>query len=136
MNDKNIRYIFTIFTLDKTLQSVGITTWNKDGFTDLLKEQERKYGLKLISQKEEISVIVEYTNITWIYKIYYGSYKKKYNVLNENDDRWIPIKKQILADLKVMGLDNLNDDILSHLMNNNYFEYTIKIEKQYKNYCV
>jgi len=64
MNDKNRRYIFTIFTLDKTLQSVGITTWNKDGFTDLLKEQERKYGLKLISQKEEISVIVEYTNIT------------------------------------------------------------------------
>lgn len=136
MNDKNIRYIFTIFTLDKNLQSVGITTWNKDGFTDLLKEQERKYGLKLISQKEEISVIVEYTNITWIYKIYYGSYKKKYNVLNENDDRWIPIKKQIQADLKVMGLDNLNDDILSHLMNNNYFEYTIKIEKQFKNYCV
>ena len=136
MNDKNRRYIFTIFTLDKTLQSVGITTWNKDGFTDLLKEQERKYGLKLISQKEEISVIVEYTNITQIYKIYYGSYKKKYNVLNENDDRWIPIKKQILADLKVMGLDNLNDDILSYLMNNNYFEYTIKIEKQFKNYCV
>lgn len=136
MNDKNIRYIFTIFTLDKNLQSVGITTWNKDGFTDLLKEQERKYGLKLISQKEEISVIVDYTNITWIYKIYYGSYKKKYNVLNENDDRWIPIKKQIQADLKVMGLDNLNDDILSHLMNNNYFEYTIKIEKQFKNYCV
>lgn len=136
MNDKNIRYIFTIFTLDKTLQSVGITTWNKDGFTDLLKEQERKYGLKLIRQKEEISIIVEYTNITWIYKIYYGSYKKKYNVLNENDDRWIPIKKQIQTDLKVMGLDNLNDDILSHLMNNNYFEYTIKIKKQFKNYCV
>ena len=47
-----------------------------DSLKRFIEEQEKHYGLKLISPKEELLIEVEYTNIIWIYRVYYGSYKK------------------------------------------------------------
>ena len=69
MNDKKTRYINTIITFDKTKEGTKITSWRKDSFQEFLKEEEKHYGLKLISQKEEIFVNVEYNNIIWEYKL-------------------------------------------------------------------
>lgn len=136
MNDKKIRYVATIFTLDRIYQSLGITSWDKESFFNFVKEQEKKYGLKLISSKEEILIIVEYTNIIWNYKIYYGTYKNKYKSITANDERWTKIEKQLEIDLKIIGLNELKNAVLTSLQNQKYFEYKIKIEKQFKKYCV
>lgn len=94
VNNKKTRYVTTIFTLDRINQSTGITAWDKESFSNFIKEQEKKYGLKLICSKEKILIIVEYTNIIWNYKIYYGSYKNKYKSFSTNDERWPNIEKQ------------------------------------------
>jgi len=126
----------TIFTLDGIMQSTGITTWNKNDFYNFVKEQEKNKGLKLISLKEEILVIVEYNNIIWNYTIYYGSYKKKYKSLIKDDERWENLENIVKNDLKMIGLDELTEEILINLKSKKYFEYKIKIEKQFKKYCV
>jgi len=136
MNDKSTRYMTTIFTLDGIMQSTGITTWNKNDFYNFVKEQEKNKGLKLISLKEEILVIVEYNNIIWNYTIYYGSYKKKYKSLIKDDERWENLENIVKNDLKMIGLDELTEEILINLKSKKYFEYKIKIEKQFKKYCV
>lgn len=136
MNDKKTRYIITIFTLDRIDQSTGITTWNKEDYFNFLKEKEKHYGLKLISVKEELLIVVEYTNIIWNYKIYFGTYKKKYHHLILEDERWIKIENQIKTDLKTMGLDELNEKVLSSLKKGKYFEYKTKVKKQFKKYCI
>lgn len=136
MNDKRIRYITTIVTLDKIVQSVGITVWDDDDISKIVKEQEKHYGLKLVSIKEEILIEIEYTNIIWKYRIYYGNYKKRYKSLALNDERWNEIEDRILADLKVFGMEELKDKILLYLKNKEYFEYKEKIDNQFKRYCI
>ena len=136
MNNKKIRYITSIFTLDKIIQSVGMSIWDNEDITKFIEEQEKHYGLKLISTKEELLIEVEYTNIIWKYRIYYGSYKKRYKELNENDERWEQIEEKVLNDLKIFGMEKLKDKVLLSLKNKEYFEYKVKIEKQFKRYCV
>lgn len=136
MNDKKTRYINTIITFDKTREGTGITSWREDSFQEFLKEQEKHYGLKLLSKKEEIFVSVEYNNIKWEYKIYYGSYKKKNKIPLISEEKWRKIERQLGIDLKMIGLEELKDVILNNLKKGDYFEYTTKIEKQFKKYCV
>lgn len=136
MNNKKIRYITSVFTLDKIIQSVGMSIWDNEDITKFIEEQEKHYGLKLISTKEELLIEVEYTNIIWKYRIYYGSYKKRYKELNENDERWEQIEEKVLNDLKVFGMEKIKDKVLLSLKNKEYFEYKVKIEKQFKRYCV
>ena len=38
--------------------------------------------------------------------------------------------------LKMMGLEDLKEDVLTNLKNNKYFEYKTKKEGQFKNYCI
>ena len=136
VDNKRTRYVATIFIFDRIEQSTGITTWNNADFSDFVKEQEKHYGLKLISSNEEIFINVEYTNIIWNYKIYYGSYKKKYKSLTQDDKRWFSIEKRLEDDLKMIGLSELKEEVSNHLKNRKYFEYKTKIEKQFKKYCV
>lgn len=136
MNIKRIRYITSIFTLDKIYESVNITVWDKKDISDFIEEQEKHYGLKLINTNEELLVEIEYTNIIWKYRIYYGAYKKSFKQLTENDERWFQIKEKILADLKTFGMEELQDSILINLKKKNYFKYKENIDKQFKKYCI
>ena len=136
MNDKKTRYINTIITFDKTREETGITSWREDSFPEFLMEQEKHYGLKILSKKEEIFVKVEYNNIIWEYKIYYGSYKNKNKTPLISEEKWKKIERQLGIDLKMIGLKELKDVILNSLKKGEYFEYTTQIEKQFKKYCV
>lgn len=136
VNNKRTRYVTTIFTLDRIEQSMGITIWDKEDLSDFIENQEKHYGLKLISTTEEILIIVEYTNIIWNYRIYYGSYKKKYPSLLKDDQRWTKIEKRLIDDLKIIGLDELKEEVLADLKSGKYFEYKTNIEKQFKKYCI
>lgn len=106
MNNINIRYQTPIFA-NKIEQITGITNYNIKDFSNFIKEPKKHYGSKLINFKEEILVIVEYTNIIWNYKIYYGSYKNKYQSVKIYDHRWEEIEKRIKIDLKMIGLNEL-----------------------------
>ena len=66
MNNKKIRYITSIFTLDKIIQSVGMSIWDNEDITKFIEEQEKHYGLKLISTKEELLIEL---NLTVIYLV-------------------------------------------------------------------
>lgn len=136
MDNKRIRYINRIFTIDKINQSIELTIWDKEDITNFLNEYDKHYGLKLINSKEEIFIKIEYSNIIWQYRIYLGSYKRKYLFLTTNDERWQTIEKFIDSDLKMIGLENLKNDILLSLKNNEYYEYKIKKDEQFKKYCV
>ena len=136
MKDKRIRYINKIFTLDRINKSIELTIWDKENINDYLNEFDKHYGLKLINEKEKILVTVEYPNIIWQYRIYYGSYKKKYHTLTKDDERWIYIEKNIESDLKMTGLDELKDEILQSLKNNKYYKYSTKKVEQFKRYCI
>ena len=136
MNDKKTRYMNTIIIFDKTRGITGITSWRQDSLSEFLMEQEKHYGLKIISKKEEIFVNVEYNNIIWEYKIYYGSYKKKNNIPLISEEKWKKIERQLGIDLKMIGLEELKDVVLNSLKNGEYFEYKTKIKKQFKKYCV
>ena len=136
MNNKRIRYVNRIFTLDRINQSPQLTIWDKEDITDYLNENEKHYGLKLINDKEVVFTKIEYTNMIWQYRIYLGSYRRKYLSLTINDERWHTIEKDILSDLKMMGLENLKDDIMKSFKNNQYYEYKIVKDEQFKRYCV
>ncbi len=136
MNNKRIRYVNRIFTLDKINQSIELTIWDKENITDYLNEYEKHYGLKLINSKELIFIQVEYSNMIWKYRIYLGSYKRKYSSLTINDERWQIIEKDVESDLKMIGLENLKNDILLSLKKNEYYEYKIEKDEQFKRYCV
>lgn len=135
MNVKKIRYGIRIFTLDRIDRSISIFIWDKDDFANIMEEQNKHYGLKLISPDKEISLIMEYTNIIWDYKIYFGSYKKAFKSLIEKDERWSKIEKALIQDLKVMGLEELTEQILDNLKNKKFFAYKNKVDKQFKRYC-
>ncbi len=136
MNNKRIRYVNRIFTLDKINQSIELTIWDKENITDYLNEYEKHYGLKLINSKELIFIQVEYSNMIWKYRIYLGSYKRKYSSLTINDERWQIIEKDVESDLKMIGLENLKNNILLSLKKNEYYEYKIEKDEQFKRYCV
>lgn len=136
MNEKRIRYCTTVFALDRINQVLGISLWDKDNYQDILKEENKHYGLHLIRENKELSIIMEYSNIIWNYKIFYGSCKKKFNPLLIDDERWLTIKKQIFEDLKRMGLEAIYDKVIDHLKRKEYFEYNKKSDLQFKKYCV
>lgn len=136
MNNKRIRYITSIFTLDRIAQSVGIAVWDNGDINKFVEEQEKHYGLKLISANNKVSIEIEYTNIIWKYRIYYGAYKKAYKPLLENDERWNYIEDRVFDDLKVFGMEDLKDEVILYLKNKEYFEYKIKLDNQFKRYCV
>ena len=136
MDDKRIRYVNRIITLDRINWDNTITIWDKENITDILDEFDKHYGLKLINSQEETSIKIEYSNIIWQYRIYYGSCKRKYNNLTNDDERWTVIEKYIESDLKMIGLENLKDNILLSLKNNEHYQYKIEKDEQFKKYCI
>ena len=136
MEEKNTRYIYTFITLDKIERCPSLVTWDQNDYEPFILSQDKHYGLKIVSEKEELFIRIEYTNIIWEYKLLFSSYKKKYKPLTSNDEKWYKIEKQVLIDLKMMGLEDLKEDVLNNLKNNKYFEYKTKKEEQFKNYCI
>jgi len=135
MNTKNTRYIVKIFTLDRFFEGTGFISW-QNNLAEFLEEEEKHYGLKIISANPEIFIKIEYSNIIWEYKILFGSYKKKYKPLETNDDRWSIIEKGIIADLKTIGLSHLLPEILAALKKKEYFTYDETTSMQFKRYCL
>lgn len=136
MNEKRTRYITHIFTLDRNYNGIESTTWDKDDLKEFLQFLENHSGLKIISGNKEVSIRIEYSNIIWDYKLYFGSYKKRFKVLVEDDERWFFIEKGIQEDLKMMGLEELYDVVITHLKRKEYFEYNKKCDSRFKRYCV
>lgn len=136
MNAKKTRFIIHIFTLDRNYNGIRLTTWNEDDLKKFLQLEEKHYGLKIISDNKETFIKIEYSNIIWNYEIYFGSYKKRFKVLVEGDERWSFIKKGIQEDLKMMGLEGLCDIVITHLKSKEYFEYNKNSDLQFKKYCV
>ena len=134
--DKKIRYITRVFTLDRIEQGLQASNWDKDDLEPILEDMEKHYGLKIISENKEVFLVMEYSNIIWNYKIYFGSYKKRFKPLAKDDERWQKIEKGLLEDLKTMGINHLKDEVLTHLKDKTYFEYQNKVEEQFKQYCV
>lgn len=94
------------------------------------------YGLKIISEQKENFITIEYSNIIWEYKILFGSYKKKYKPLTENDERWQFIEESLKSDLKTIGLSHLKEEILTSLKKKEYFKYQKVTDMQFKKYCI
>ena len=136
MNNKRRKYVNRIIILDRIDWDYDITLWDKEDISDILDELYKEYGLKLINFKEEVFIKIEYSNIIWQYKFYYGSCKRKYHNLTTNDERWPVIEKYIESDLKMIGLENLKDNILLLHKNNENYEYRIEKEEQFKRYCI
>ena len=137
MDNIKTRYGIRLFVLDRDIRGLSYFVWDKDfDFEEIIKKEERKYGLKLISTDKEVSVIMKYSNIIWDYNVYFASYKKRYQPLLENDERWETIEKALEFDLKTMGLELLKKDILTSLKKKEYFEYHNKSLKQFKNYYI
>lgn len=136
MNEKRIRYCTTIFPLDRINQIFSVCTWDNDDYEDYLKSCNNHYGLHLINENKVLSITMEYSNIIWNYKVFYGSYKNKFNPLLIDDERWIIIEKQIFEDLKMMGLEKIYAQVKECLKRKEYFEYNKKSDLQFKKYCV
>jgi len=136
MSEKRIRYCTTIFALDRINQVFTICVWDNDNYKDYLKSYNKHYGLNLIKENKELSIIIEYSNIIWNYKMFYGSCKKKFKPLLTDDERWLTIEKQIFADLKMIGLENIYNEVMNYLKRKKYFEYNKKSNLQFKKYCV
>ena len=135
MDDKT-RYLVRILTLDRFFSGTSITVWTKDDIQKIIDEDCVHYGLKIISEKSEALLTVEYNNIKWIYSIVYASYKKQYEELNIDDDRWEDIQKSIKEDLITIGCDDYFDKIISSLKNKNIFNDSIKKECNFKKYFI
>ena len=131
MENKRTRFITRIYALDRSGHNYQLCTWDNDNIESILEEEYKHYGLKIVDIKN-----ITVTNIIWNYKIYYGSYKKKYNTLTSDDKRWNEIKKCVDEDLKIMGLEELRDELLISIKNNKPFEYQEKKDIQFKKYCV
>lgn len=135
MKEKRIRYCTTIFALDRIEQTFSICVWDKDNYKDYLIAYNQHYGLHLLHEEKEISIIMEYSNIIWNYKLFYGSCKKKFKPLLLNDERWQTIEKVIFDDLKMMGLEEIYDKVIMYLKKHEYFEYHKESDLQFKKYC-
>lgn len=136
MSEKRIRYCTTIFALDRINQIFSTCEWDNDNYKDYLKSYDKHYGLHLINENKELSIIIEYSNIIWNYKMFYGSCKKKFKPLLADDERWLTIEKQIFEDLKMIGLENIYNEVINYLKRKEYFEYNKKINLQFKKYCI
>ncbi len=136
MINQRTRYCTTIFPLDRLNFEFNIASWDKDDYQSIVDDAYKHYGLFLISTQKEIYIHIEYTNIIWDYKIFFGSCKKRYNELAPNDERWQAIEKGIESDLKRMGLEELKNDVIDHLKNHKYYEYNKKKDIQFKKYCI
>lgn len=137
LDDKCVRYITRILTLDKERYSTNWIAWKEHyDLEKFLSEEFIHYGLHLVSKNSEVFIRIEYTNMIWEYRIFYGSYKKKYKTLSQGDERWPKFEKDILDDLKIMGVEYFKDEILYHLKKQKYFEHKNKIDKQFKRYCI
>lgn len=136
MNETTIRYCTTFILLDRPDQDFNISSWNKDDYEDIIEEYDKHYGFHLISKEKELHIRVEYTNIIWDYKIFYASCKKRYKVLEQDDERWTQIEKTIESDLKRMGLKELLEAVINHLKTNKFFEYNEITDMQFKRYCL
>lgn len=136
MNEKRIRYGFRVLGLDRLVQQFCGFVWDEFDLESMVEEQNKRYGLKRISEREELYIRMEYSNIIWEYRVYYGSYKKRYKPLTENDERWEIIEKYIEEDLKVMGLQDLKREVMTSLKTKQYFEYQKVSNEQFKRYCV
>lgn len=117
-------------------EGTTLYTWHMEEFKHFLHEKELHYGLHLIAEKEIVSIEIEYTNIIWNYQIYFGSYKKRYHALAQDDERWEQIEKGLIEDLKAMELESLKDEVLAHLKQNQYLVYQNKVDEQFKKYCI
>lgn len=135
MNEKKTRYIVRILTLDRFYSGTGYVSWNNE-LEKFLEEENKHYGLKIISKQKEVFITIEYSNIIWEYIVLFGSYKKKYKPLLENDERWTIIEQSLQQDLKMMGLENLLEKVLESLKKKTYFEYKETSPLQFKRYCV
>ena len=133
--NKNTRYITRIFTLDRFYYGTGYTSW-ENILDQYLEEESIHYGLKIISEQEEAFIKIEYSNIIWEYKILFGTYKKKYKPLADNDERWQFIEESLKADLKSIGLSHLKEEILNSLKKKEYFAYQEVTAMQFRRYCV
>ncbi len=135
MIEKRTRYITRIFTLDRFYHGTILVSWENE-LEKFLQEENKHYGLKIISDKEEVFISIEYSNIIWAYRAFFGSYKKKYKALSQDDERWIYIENSLIDDLKTIGLSHLKSEILLSLKNKEYFEYNEKTTMQFKRYCI
>lgn len=136
MNEKCIRYCTTFITLDRPGWNFNISSWNKDNYEEEIEEYNKHYGFHLISEEKELHIHVEYTNIIWDYKIFYASCKKRYKVLEPNDERWKVIEEMIEYDLRRMGVKELHETVMNHLKNKKYFEYNETTDMQFKRYFI
>lgn len=136
MYNQRTRYCTTIFALDRINYQFNIAGWDKDTYEDIVSEQHIHTGLFLIDNKKALSIRIEYLNIIWDYKVFFGSCKKKYKKLEDNDERWKTIEECLYDDLKRMGLEELYDDVITHLKNNEYYEFNEKRDVQFKKYCI
>ena len=132
---KQTRYILRIFTLDRFYKGMQFVSWNND-FETFLKEENKHYGLKIISESFEVFIKIEYSNIIWEYKILFGSYRKKYKPLKIDDERFQIFEEEIKKDLKTIGLSHLKPELLNSLNKQEYFEYQEKTNMQFKKYCI
>lgn len=136
MIKKRKRYITSIFTLDKNIQTFGITGWDDAGITEFVNEQNKHHGLFLVNEHEAVSITIEYTNIIWVYRVYFGSCKKRYKNLDATDERWSYIEKYVIRDLKMMGAENITDELIVAFKKSGTYEIRLKFEQQFKNYCI
>lgn len=137
MTDKHMRIIRTILTLDQINNSPVIDIADDDSkFKEVFEWYENYYGLKIHNEIEEVHIIIEYTNIIWNYRIYFGSYKKRYKPLSIDDERWEAIEKIIRQDLKIMGIEDMTNVVLKKLMNKEHFDYHEKRELQFQRYYI
>lgn len=133
--EKQTRYVLRIFTLDRFYHGLQFISWNNN-FETFLKEENKHYGLKIISESFEAFIKIEYSNIIWEYKILFGSYKKKYKPLEIDDERFQIFEEEIKKDLKTIGLSHLKLELLNSLNKQEHFEYQEKTNMQFKKYCI
>lgn len=105
METKRTRYIIRIFALNQSYEGTSFTSW-KNELEEFLQTEYEDYGLEIINDKEELFIKIEYSNIIWEYKCFFGTYKKRYSPLQVDDERWSFIEHGLEEDLKMMGLEN------------------------------
>lgn len=137
MAEKHTRIIKRILTLDRINHSPAIDVVDDETkFKEGFEWYENHYGLKIHSVIEEVHIIIEYTNIIWNYRIYFGSYKKRFKPLSIDDERWTAIEKLVRQDLKTMGIEDMTNVVLNKFINKEYFEHFERKESQFKRYYV
>lgn len=137
MYNQRTRYCTTILALDRINYCFNFACWDNDAYQELIEIHYKHEGLHLINESPCIYIRIEYLNIIWDYKVFFGSCKKKYKKLdNLEDERWQTIDKYIYDDLKRMGLEELYEDVLLSIKSNKYYEFKDVRNIQFKKYCI